>query len=132
MITNVLLAALILAVVAVATMLSRGFSSLSRRLDESLRASVTPTVSVVADVENTVAIVNVGSGTAIDVVWNLSSNGESGLIPYLSPQQSWHVQLSDSERGELSVAYKSVSGEAYTCTFDVTQITTSESRLVLA
>lgn len=130
--TNVLLIALTASVLIVAVVLSRGFSNLASRLEAASQAHATPIVALFGDWEDTVAIVNVGDGTAIDVLWTLSSSSKSGHISYLSPRQTRHFRPSGADGETLSVNYKSVAGEEYRSTFELAKVPASDCLLTSA
>jgi hypothetical protein len=153
--TNALLVALILSVVVLAIVLSRGFSRLEHRLDNAVQQSIvpelsrgfsaldcilktaiqkslTPVIGALPDIENTIALVNVGGSAAIDIEWSLSGTNQSGSIAYLNPKQSWHIQVTTTEAEKLTVSYKSFSGEDFARTFDISTVSASENRLSLA
>lgn len=114
-----------------AAMLFRGFWSLDGRLKMS--SSVIPVVGVMASVGNTMALINIGNGSAVDVRWELVDSGESGLISHLLPQKSWQIDNLEQQHGiMLCVTYKSLSGKTYSRTFDAAQIAVGASGTVFA
>jgi hypothetical protein len=130
--TNALLVCLVLSVAAVAIVLTRGFSLLERRFETASKMSLTPIIGFLECFEDTIVVVNVGGSVAIDIDWAFSGASKSGSIAYLSPQQSSHLLIGTQSEGKLSVTYKSLAGEVFSHSFDVSRIMASENRLALA
>jgi len=130
--TNVLLVGLVLSVAAVAFVLTRGLSTLNHHLENAIHQSLSPTIGIFADLENTIALVNVGGGVAINIEWSIPDSQQSGSISYLSPEQTWHVPVRKDATERLLIRYKSLSGEEFIGDFDVSKVTASADSLALA
>jgi len=103
--TNVLLVGLVLSVAAVAFVLARGLSTLNHHLENAIHKSLSPTIGIFADLENTIALVNVGGGVAINIEWSIPDSQQSGSISYLSPEQTWHVPVRKDATERLLIRY---------------------------
>jgi hypothetical protein len=112
--------------------LARGFAALDRHLETAIQRSLTPIIGLLEQFEDAIIVVNIGGSVALDIEWAISGTNKSGSIPYLSPQQSWHLQVGKQAKGELTVNYKSLSGDGFSRTFDVSRIMASENHLTLA
>lgn len=102
--------------------LSGGASVLSPKLESAILKSMSPTIGIYDDIEDTIALVNVGGGVAIDIEWSTPDGQRFGSISFLSPEQTWHVCVRKDATERLLIMYKSLSGEKFSGNFELSQV----------